>query len=106
MILHNTLIISCLVLTTIQSETIEDAMDNNINLGANEKEPYFRLLKYRDVYDLAKKRLHNPLHLEELTKKLKKMDKTEMMYKRQRDTGMFVMCLFIPTQNAHYYNPP
>ena len=47
----------------------------------------FRLLKYRDVYTLAKKRLHNPATLQDLAKKLKKMDKAEMMYKRQRDTG-------------------
>lgn len=46
-----------------------------------------RLLKYRDVYTLAKKRLHNLSTLQDLAKKLKKMDKAEMMYKRQRDTG-------------------
>jgi len=88
MIIQDILMIAvCTMVTTIQSDTIEDTMNNNINVGASENEPHFRLLKYRDVYELAKKRLHNPLHLEELAKKLKKMDKTEMMYKRQRDTG-------------------
>ena len=47
-----------------------------------------RLNKYRDVYLLAKKRLHNPTTLQDLAKKLKKMDKAERTFKRQRDTGM------------------
>ena len=63
---------------------------NDINSDNSEVDDVistFRLLKYRDVYTLAKKRLHNPATLQDLAKKLKKMDKAEMMYKRQRDTG-------------------
>ena len=72
----------------IKTNDIDSFLDNETGKDEDNVVKTFRLLKYRDVYTLAKKRLHNPTTLQDLAKKLKKMDKAEMMYKRQRDTGM------------------
>ena len=75
--------------------TTNDINSGNYAVDDDDVISTFRLLKYRDVYTLAKKRLHNPAILQDLAKKLKKMDKAEMMYKRQRDTGMNNFSYFI-----------
>ena len=51
--------------------------------------PNFRLLKYQEVWNLVRNRLQDEEKMKELLKKLKKLDRAELDYKRMKQKGKY-----------------
>ena len=76
-------------LTNIQVEAHGNVETNNIDGGVDIPMPNLRMSKYKDIWETATTKIHDLEKLKDLAKRLKKFDKAEMEFKKQKEEGMF-----------------
>jgi len=77
-----------LLLTSIQVHSHGNVDTNHID-GGVDLTPNLRLLKYKDIWEMVTRKIHDVDKLKDLAKRLKKFDTAEMEFRRQKAEGVF-----------------